>query len=262
MTMKKIIAVIIVSLGISLVSCLDTEEKITVKEDNSGIYQLTMGIGNSPMLQSALQQSGQPIEHKDTVIYFKSFTDTASTLTAEEKAILENGKLHLAMNEDIKIEFELPFSNMEQLLYIKQHMFEMMSKIKPENSLDSGADASSLFPGMGNGASGMGGTGKFLNPAQDAFAFSIEHNTISNKVKDTSSLAAAFASDSMQMIKQMIPFIGDFNYKTTFVLPSPVKNYSSGAESKLSDDRKTISFINTLSGLLEKPESLEYTVEY
>src|SRR6476620_10341457 len=99
--MKKLIIACFVFLGFALVSCLDTEEKITVKEDNSGTYQLTMIIDSSPMLQMALQQSGQSLEKKDTVIYFKSFTDTATTLSAEEKSILENGKLHIAMNEDI-----------------------------------------------------------------------------------------------------------------------------------------------------------------
>ena len=261
--MKKIVAAFFVCFSLALVSCLDTEEKITLNQDKSGTYQLSLGIGNSPMLQSALQQSGQPIEEKDTVIYFKSFTDTATTITAEEKAILENGKLHIAMHEDIKAEFEFPFKDMQQLLYIKQHMFELISKIKPPAS-DSSGNAESLFPGMGGGAGApdMGGAGKLLNPTSDAFIFSIDKNMISNKVKDTASLNEAFASDSMQMIKQMIPFIGDFNYKTTFVLPSPVKKYSGGAETKLSDDKKTISFMNTLSGLLDKPETLEYSVEY
>ncbi|MEP6845503.1 MAG: hypothetical protein ABI861_05845, partial [Panacibacter sp.] len=167
-------------------------------------------------------------------------------------------------NEEIKAEFEVPFTDMQQLLYLKQHMFEMISKLKPEQSLDGGDDGQSLFPGMGNGAGapGMSGAGKLLNPAQDGFTFSIEHRVISNKINDKEGSAAAFASDSMQMIKQMIPFIGDFNYKTTFILPSPVKKFSGGAESKLSDDKKTISFMNSLSGVLEKPESLEYSVEY
>jgi len=261
--MKKLIIACFVFLGFSLVSCLDTEEKITIKEDNSGTYQLTMAIGNSPELQMALQQSGQSLEKKDTIIYFKDFTDTATTLSVEEKSILENGKLHVAMNEDIKAEFELPFKSIDQLLYIKQHMFEMISKIKPQ-SADSSSD--DMLSGMdmmgGSGGQGMGGAGKLLNPTQDGFVFTMDHHMISNKIKDKASLTEAFTSDSMQMIKQMLPMIGDLNYTTTFVLPSPVKHYSGGADSKLSEDKKTISFINSLSGLLDKPESLEYTLEY
>jgi len=263
--MKKILTIITACIGVSLVSCLDTEEKITLNQNKSGTYEVSIGIGNSPMLESALQQSGQTLEKKDTVIYFKEFTDTSTSLTPEEKSILENGKIHLAMNEDIKMEFFLPFKDLNQLLYIKQHMFELISKIKPDKSMmgDDGDDSLSMFPGMNGGDMGaMGGAGKLMNPTQDAFVFNIDKNTISNKVKDTASLKQAFASDSMQMIKQMIPFVGDFNYKTTFVLPSPVKKYSGGSETKLSDDKKTISFINTLSGLLDDPKSLEYSVEY
>ncbi len=214
--MKKILFVITACIGVSLVSCLDSEEKITLNENKSGIYEFTIGIGNSPMLQSAMQQSGQTLEKKDTVIYFKGFTDTATSLTPEEKSVLENGKIHLAMNDDIKMEFSLPFKDIEQLLYIKQHMFELISKIKPDKSMmDDGDDSLNMFPGMGGGMPNMG-AGKLMNPTQDAFVFNIDKNTISNKVKDTTSLKQSFASDSMQMIKQMIPFVGDFNYKTTF----------------------------------------------
>jgi hypothetical protein len=263
--MKKLIIIITSCVGISLVSCLDSEERITLNQNKSGTYEFTVGIGNSPMLQSAMQQSGQTLEKKDTVIYFKGFTDTATSLTLEEKSILENGKIHLAMNDDIKVEFFLPFKDIAQLLYIKQHTFELISKIKPDKSMmdDDGDDSLSMFPGMNSGdLSSMNSAGKLMNPTQDAFAFNIDKNTISNKAKDTAGLKQAFASDSMQMIKQMIPFVGDFNYKTTFVLPSPVKKYSGGSETKLSDDKKTISFINTLSGLLDDPKSLEYLVEY
>ena len=264
--MKKIAGLILAFFAVALVSCLDTEEKITLNEDKSGTYQFVLGIGNSAMLQSAMQQSGQALEKKDTVIYFKGYTDTATSLTPEEKAVLENGKLHIAMNEDIKAEFELPFKDMDQLLYIKQHLFEMVSKIKPSEA--DKERASSLMPGMdmmdgdAGGGAGMPNMGKLFNPNQEAFDFTINKNTISNKVKDKEGLTAAFASDSMQMIKQMIPFVGDFTYKTTFVLPKPVKSYSGGAETKLSDDKKTISFLNSLSGLLDKPETLEYSVEY
>jgi hypothetical protein len=100
--MKKILTIITACIGVSLVSCLDTEEKITLNQNKSGTYEVSIGIGNSPMLESALQQSGQTLEQKDTIIYFKSFTDTATSLTPEEKSILENGKIHLAMNDDIK----------------------------------------------------------------------------------------------------------------------------------------------------------------
>lgn len=260
--MKKIFGLIAVFFAVTLVSCLDTEEKITLNEDKSGIYQMVMLVGNSPMLQSAMQQSGQALEKKDTVIYFKSFTDTSTTLTPEEKAVLQNGKMHIAMNEDIKAEFELPFKDMNQLLYIKQHIFEMISKLKP-GDMDGGKDA---MPGMdmmgGNMGSPMAGAGKLLNPTQDAFSFTAGNGIISNTIKDKAGLTAAVSSDSVQMLKQMIPFVGDFTYKTTLVLPKPVKKYSGGAETQLSEDKKTISFMNSLSGLLDKPETLEYSVEY
>jgi hypothetical protein len=71
------------------------------------------------------------------------------------------------------MEFFLPFKDLNQLLYIKQHMFELISKIKPDKSMmgDDGDDSLSMFPGMNGGDMGaMGGAGKLMNPTQDALS--------------------------------------------------------------------------------------------
>ncbi|HRI20563.1 MAG TPA: hypothetical protein PLA68_06395 [Panacibacter sp.] len=264
--MKKLIAIIIVSLNIFLVSCLDTEEKITIKADNTGTYQLTMDMGGMmSQLKAFKPDEAETFEqNKDTIILFKSFTDTATALSAEEKAMLEKGFMHIVMNsekDDMSMAFEVPFKNMQQLLYLKQHMFEMISKMQPEKKLMCGEDNGDNMPNALAGKTPD--PGNLLNPAQQAFSFNIDKNVISNKLTDKDAIQKSLGSDSsMQMIMQMVPFMGDFNYKTTFILPSPVKHYSGGSESKLSDDKKTITFTSSLTGLMDKPESFEYSVEY
>jgi hypothetical protein len=55
--------------------------------------------------------------------------------------------------------------------------------------------------------------------------------------------------------------MGEMNYKTTIVLPKPVKHYK-GNDASVSADKKTISFRNNLTNLLKKPESLEFELDY
>ncbi|CAN5766846.1 hypothetical protein BH10BAC2_BH10BAC2_31060 [soil metagenome] len=272
--MKKILAVTVVFISVFFVSCLDTEEKITINKDNSGVYALTIDMGAMiEQLKTIKPEEAASLEgNKDSVILFKSFTDTATVLTKEEKELLEKGSLHIVAkmeSNEMKMSMKVPFKNVQQLLYLKQHMFEMVDKLKAEKKLfgngqpegedDSMADENMPDAGMGGGPE----PGNLLHPAQEAFSFNIEKNTISNKLTNKDVFDNWVVKDSsMQMVMQMIPFMGDFNYTTTFILPSPVKKYSGGSESKLSDDKKTITFINSLSGLMEKPESFEYSFEY
>ena len=74
-----------------LVSCLDTEEKIIINEDNSGLYQLNADMSSMmDQLKAFKPADAKALEgNKDTTIRFKSYTDTLSTLTAEEKTLLE-----------------------------------------------------------------------------------------------------------------------------------------------------------------------------
>jgi len=62
-------------------------------------------------------------------------------------------------------------------------------------------------------------------------------------------------------MKQLTAMMGELTYKTTIVLPKPVKHYK-GNNPSVSADKKTIVFKNNLSNLLKKPESLEFELDY
>lgn len=273
--MKKILAVTIVFISVFFVSCLDTEEKITINKDNSGMYALTIDMGGMiEQLKTIKPEEAQSLEgnNKDTVIFFKSFTDTSTILSKEEKELLEKGSMHIIAkmeSNEMKMAMEVPFKNVAQLLYLKQHMFEMIDKLgadkkmfgNGQNMEEDNDMMGETMPdaGMGNGPD----PGNLLHPAQEAFSFNVEKNSITNKLTNKEIFDKWVAKDSsMQMVMQMIPFMGGFKYTTTFVLPSPVKKYTGGGDSKLSDDKRTITFMNSLTGMMEKPESFEYSVEY
>ena len=62
-------------------------------------------------------------------------------------------------------------------------------------------------------------------------------------------------------IKQMGPMMGDMIYTTTIVLPRPATKVE-GSNAKLSADKKTLTIKASINEALEKPELLEYLVEF
>jgi len=263
--MKRKLLIVSVVLSVLFVSCLDTEEKIVINPDETGNYNLSLDM--SSMLSqlkafaSQQQEVAKALEQKDTTIYFNAVTDTSTQLTAQEKEILHDGSVHVVVNEDsnqLKIAFNVPFKSIAQLSYLKQHFPEMIAKIKATDKALSGDMASSGMPSMGQAPN----PGSLISPASQAYAFSADKNSISNKLIDKSAFDAILAQDSsMQMVKQILPLMGDANYKTILTLPRPVKIFN-GNNASVTDDKKTVTFTGTLSELFDKPESFDYKVEY
>ena len=69
------------------------------------------------------------------------------------------------------------------------------------------------------------------------------------------------ASDSIAQMKQMGMLMGDFSYNSIFVLPSAVKKIS-GPGAVLSADKKTVTLKRGFDDLTNKPENLQYSIEY
>ena len=259
--MKRVFAFAIISMAFT--SCLKTEETFEIKQDNSGTYTFSMNMdGMLSQLKSMGSAAGQAmpdnIPTADSTIYLKTYTDTASSLSDEEKKLLSRATAHIHVNDEkdeFSIKLNMPFDNMQQMVYLKQNAFKLMDKLKPSDDAMQGMN----LPGMG-ADNPMGGDGN-MNPLSNAFSFSAENNVISNKITDTASVSKLADDSNLQMLKMMLTMMGDATNTVTFILPSPVKKYS-GPQSKLSDDKKTITFITSLSDELDKPSSAEYSVEY
>jgi uncharacterized protein YeaC (DUF1315 family) len=133
----KFISLVLFSL-VTLIfsSCLDTEEKIVVNADNSGTYSMTLDLGK--MLEMAASMGAKPDsdrtkEKKDTTIYLKNYLDTASNITAEEKALYRDGVLSMKMDEEkneMKIVVSCPFKKIADLASIKNNFFNVIQKLK------------------------------------------------------------------------------------------------------------------------------------
>ncbi|MGR3350946.1 hypothetical protein ACR80T_05660, partial [Escherichia coli] len=92
------------------------------------------------------------------------------------------------------------------------HMGDLLAKVKPDGNLLAGVGADTGMQSMS--MPGMANSGGFLfNPAANAFTFNIENSIISNKLTDRSAFEKTLSGDSsLQMIKQIIPMMGDLNY--------------------------------------------------
>lgn len=264
--MNKIKFFVAFLLALALYSCVDTEERIVINADESGSYSLTIDMGklielaNQMMPDStrALKQK----EKKDSIIYFKSFIDTAKNLTAEEKALYRDGYLHLDVDEannKMKIEMGCPFKNSDQLTEVKNNFLKVAKKMN-------------LFDKTKNG--GMGEMGdnaeadnkdfddKSINPVSRNAVFKAAPGSISNIVNVTDEMKKNIMNDStLAMMQQMTMMTGEMTYRTVVVLPKPAR-LSEGPGKTLSADGKTVSFSFSLTDLMETPEKASYKIEY
>lgn len=260
---KKIGFGLLVCFSMLLVSCLDTEEKIVIKSDNSGVYSLSIDM--SKMIAMAKQmgesESGKMPDKIDSTIYFKHFVDTAKALSQKEKEMLRDGLVHMKLDEaasKMNVEFSFPFKNISQLPELRSSYFAALDKLNISKKLQKGdaGDDDEDKP------SDMAGSKEILTPAAtDAYIFKAAPGKISNSLAPDKQKVNILPDSTMQMMQQMTAFMGDASYKTIVVLPKPAKKYT-GTKPELSADKKTVTFTNNLTDLMETPSLAEFNVEY
>ncbi|HRP57420.1 hypothetical protein [Agriterribacter sp.] len=262
---KKIYLIASLLFFVFLTSCLDTEEKIVINKNNSGIYTITLDM--SKMLQ-LMDQFGQANKddakipaNKDSTVYFKPFVDTSTALTAKEKEMFRDGSLRMQVDEaekELIIVLNFPFKNIGDLPQLKSSYLSVIDKLGVSNKLKDpgGSGPAETMP------ADITKDKNILSPARDAFAFAAVPGKLSNTLVNKDLFTSKVQNDSsMQMLQQMSMMMGDMNYKTIIVLPKKVKKYK-GNQTILSDDKKTLTFLTTLSDMLNRPETAEYSVEY
>ena len=246
-----------------LISCLDTEEKIVLNADHSGTYSMSIDLGRMLSMAASMggdkSDPGKIKEKKDTTIYLKDMVNGADNLTAEEKALYQDGVISVKLDEaasEMKIVMTTPFKTPANLMEIKKNFATVINKLKAfEKATGEEAKAGEENEDMKIGA-------KSSNPVGDQFTFKAAPGMISNSITNIEAFKEKIASDStLTMMTQMTSMMGDFNYKTIFVLPKAVKKYD-GPGSTISADKKTLTFVTTLTETMEHPEKVGYIVAY
>src|SRR5882762_6827591 len=150
--MRILTSILTLSLVFSFTGCLDINEIIEVKKDGSG--QMDMDMSQMvEMLQTYVgkdELAKKGMEKMDTTILMKDIVDTMSSLSAEKKALLRPGSVHIKMNLDEKVfktHMQFPFSSLANL----QKLYGAMS--------DGSLSSTQLFKGMTPGGQDGAGAG-------------------------------------------------------------------------------------------------------
>jgi len=249
--------------AVALSSCLDTEEKIVLNEDNSGTYSMTLDMGK--MISMAASMGGDKAdtekekEKKDTTVYLKEMVNAADNLTPEEKAIFQNAVISIKMDEaqsEMKIVMSSSFSDAAGLMEIKKNFATVVNKLKAFEK------ASGEQPKAEEDGGEMKMDARSANPVDDQFTFKAGPGFISSSINSIQAFKDKIASDStLGMMSQMTAMMGEINYHTIIVLPKAVKKFD-GPNSTITDDKKTLHFVTTLTEMMEHPEKVSYKVEY
>jgi hypothetical protein len=255
--MKKLLFGILTCL--LLVACYDVNEEIVIKENGSGHY--TSKIDMSGLLEM-MQNFGTEADlakdgldrPMDTVIMLRTMLDSNKTLNADEKAIMETGKMHMIMNlkeKKFTIDMDFDFRNNHDLEYLLAGMGnggfgdvlkDVFQKDKsPEAQLDAPKDLD-------------------VDQFSNIYDVHVQKGSISKKI-NRAKLDSMLQRPEMAQMNQMGATGMEILYTTTIVLPRPVKSVSNPAI-KLSDDKKRLTIKNNLMDVFEKPEVFEYSIEY
>ncbi|MFT3949526.1 MAG: hypothetical protein QM763_21365 [Agriterribacter sp.] len=261
---KKFCFTAIIGFTILLSSCLDTEEKIVINSNNSGDYTVTIDMGK--MLKLAAQMGGanqddtKQKEKSDSTVYFKPYIDTSTALTAKEKELFRDGSMRIKVDEaanEMSVVIHFPFKHVSVLPELKANYMKALDKLNISDKMKNKDN-----PETDPVEQELSKNKDALNPTQEAYSFSAAPGKITNSLINKTLITEKLANDSsMQMMQQMTMMMGDMNYKTVIVLPKPAKKYN-GNEVKASADKKTLTFITTLTDILNRPEAAEYNIEY
>lgn len=240
--MKKIYFLFILIITLSLTSCFDLYEDLTLNEDGSGLYKqkmdLTRVLGLAAGMGSKKEPKGEGV--RDSTIYYIDKVDTSSIYTAEEKSALRNmySKMHMdAASGNFYIEFYYPFKNATEFKLIQAAMSKK-DKIKDLESLGSAA-------GMGSMGNELSKDDGITDPTKD-FLYTIENNSLQRNIKPSTKAVIAKEPAAAKTAEEenMMAMFGDLmkmNFTTTINLPKPIKKYE-GKNAVLSADKKSITF--------------------
>jgi hypothetical protein len=248
--MKRLILILPMAIVLCLAGC-KMQEDVDIRKDGGGQY--TTDIDISQMIDILQAYMGkEELEKKglvkmDTTIVLKDIVDTASSLSAEKKALLRPGRIHVKLDMDAKvftIHGMFPFTSQANL----QQLFYAMNDV-------------GLVKLLGN----LSGSGDNMGPGDvnqfnSMFTYTCRDGLILKQL-DTVKLNALKNDPQMAQLKQASQMGLDIAYTTSISLPRPIKKVDN-ALAKLSDDKKTVTMKFNFLDALDHPEQFQYKIEY
>jgi hypothetical protein len=252
--MKILKFILPLSLVFCLTGCLDIDEKVAIKKDGSGTMSMDMDMSQMvEMLQTYIgkdELAKKGMEKMDTTIQMKDLVDTISSLSAEKKALLRTGFVHIKMNLEEKVfktHMQFPFTSQANL----QKLYGVMS--------DGSLGSAQLFKGMTPGGD-AGGPSPDINQFNGIYDFTCKDGVMSKKLNQEKFKALTQNPELAQM-KQAGQMGVEILYTTTITFPRPIKKVDNTL-AKLSEDKTTVTIKYNLVDVFDHPEQFGYSIEY
>jgi len=262
--MNRLTIILIAILPLLFASCMDTREELEIRKDGAGTLVVKTDL--SKMLEMMKSFAGPEDLQKqgldkaiDTTMLMKDYVDTAKTVSAENKKLLRDGKVHLIMNvkEGIgKFDLLLPFSSTSQLQDLYASLSNSTGGLK---NMLSGMDKGKQMGG-GDASAGDNANDNSMPQITSVYDIKVKDGLYSRKV-NMDRYQQFKQVMKLDELKQMSGMLGKMNYTLSVKLPGAIKKISN-SKAVLSDDKKTVTLNADLMETFEHPELLALEIEY
>lgn len=266
--MKKFLVILTASMLFLFSGCLEIEQGISINDDGSGRMELKTDMSQLMAMASMAGVGKDEKIKKDTVINYKSYADTAKSLTAAEKELISKASWKIRLNTEEGV-FDLTLrSDFKDLKEIEQ-LYAILSKW---DNIDILGDAMKDLapPGTGNGMDDMGmgkGNKSIGDMTREYFKTNLQKGKLTKSL-DTAAYKKINEDENLNSLKklgELAPggdkILEEINVTSKFVLPRPVKK-AEGKNVKLSGDKKTVTISCPVSDIYTDPKNFEYKIEY
>lgn len=259
--MKKYKLLLTFLVTVLFTACIQIEEEVEIREDGSGMVAARTEMGQLfEMLKGFaspedLQKEGMD-KALDTTILMKDIVDTVQELTAENKALLRNGKLQLQMNmkENLfNINMNFPFKSIADANKLTKAMTEMDvigKSLKNLGGQQPGPDQPAAMPASGGGI-------EKISSMYDVSFNNGEYKKVLNKARYDSLIS----DPKLQESRGMFSMMGDMSLNLTVKVPKKVKSVSN-PRAIISADKKTVTLKGDIVAALDSPKLMEIIIRY
>jgi hypothetical protein len=250
--MKKIVVALCAVSAILFTSCLDVTQEITLNEDGTGTYVNTNDMSNVLTIaknMGAASSDKMPTNPIDTSFSFSSGADSIADLSAEDRALLKKGSVHIVMNmenEKFVTVMNFPFTTMDDI----QKFNRLSGKMMKENM------KARMPADMNMGGQQMPEPSSF----DDYYTLEFSKGELKkklNKEKYATVDQDEFLSGLKQAAAMGLPVVSTY----VINLPRPAEKVE-GKKVKLSDDKMKVTVKTSMDDFFDNPESLEFKIKY
>ena len=263
MKKKLMAACLLVIVSMVLTACFETESETTLNKDGSGSFQASVDFSSVMMFLTSKKKEGEQDIAIDTTIFFKTFTDTSSALTARQKELMKDMKLKMlfdSKNSACVFTVSSVFKSTEDF----NEMNKLMAK-KEFDDLFDGAVNSTPFGGEEESGSSSGKNDNIFGSLFPAF-FDCEYASNSiicklNQEKYDQALADLKKSDMSLDDKLMEEMLGTAKFTNKINLPGKPVTVEG---TTLKEGATTAQLVQTgsLYDLYKNPQKYTYQVRF